>query len=77
MYVPPLDISPAYLYAGLEEEVYVRAPPHMNAKEKIFRLNESLYGLKQSGANWYKNIGDYLKNNCHMKELTGWLCIQR
>lgn len=75
MFITQLDISSAYLYADLEEDLYIRAPPHMKAKGKAFKLNKSLYGLKQSGANWYQKIGNYLNTQCHMKELTGWPCV--
>ncbi|QLQ82258.1 hypothetical protein HG537_0H00200 [Torulaspora globosa] len=56
LHITQLDISSAYLYADLEEELYIRAPPHMNMKNKVLRLRKSLYGLKQSGANWYKTL---------------------
>ncbi|QLG70918.1 hypothetical protein HG535_0A08650 [Zygotorulaspora mrakii] len=75
MFITQLDISSAYLYAELEEDLYIRAPPHMKLKGKAFKLNKSLYGLKQSGANWYKMIGSYLTNSCNMTELTGWPCV--
>lgn len=57
-----LDISSAYLYAYLEEELYIRAPPHMNMKDKVLRLRKSLYRLNQSGANWYKTIRNFCWN---------------
>ena len=57
MFITQLDISSAYLYAELKEELYIRAPPHLRLKDKVLRLNKSLYGLKQSGANWYQILG--------------------
>ncbi|CCC67138.1 hypothetical protein NCAS_0A05800 [Naumovozyma castellii] len=35
-------------------------------------LNKSLYGLKQSGANWYDNIKNYLIKDCGLKGIKGW-----
>lgn len=74
-FVTQLDISSAYLYADLSEELYIRTPPHMSKKGKVMRLNKSLYGLKQSGANWYKTIQEYLVNECNLKEVKGWSCV--
>lgn len=70
-----LDISSAYLYAPLKEELYIRTPPHMKAKNKVMRLNKSLYGLKQSGANWYNTITNFLTTKCNMKTIMGWPCV--
>ena len=38
-----LDISFVYLYAKLEEELYIKAPPHMGLSNKVFKLQRSLY----------------------------------
>lgn len=70
-----LDISSAYLYALLEEDLYIRSPPHMGLKDKVFKLQKSLYGLKQAGANWYKKITNYLTTTCNMKGVPGWSCV--
>ncbi|QLL31848.1 hypothetical protein HG536_0C00140 [Torulaspora globosa] len=75
MTITQLDISSAYLYADLEGELYIRAPPHMNMKKKVLRLRKSLYGLKQSGANWCKTIKEYLLNNADVHEVKGWPCV--
>ncbi|BAO40323.1 transposon Ty2-LR1 Gag-Pol polyprotein [Kluyveromyces marxianus] len=73
--IKQLDISSAYLYADLKEEIYIRAPPHIKQKGKVLRLNKSLYGLKQSGANWQKTIKDYLKGKCELEEMRFWPCV--
>ena len=75
MIITQLDISSAYLYADLKEELYIRAPPHMGLPGKILRLNKSLYGLKQSGANWYETIRGYLLNNTGVDEVKEWPCV--
>ena len=46
-----LDISLAYLYVTLEEELYIRSPLHLGLRNTVHKLKKSLYGLKQSGAN--------------------------
>lgn len=70
-----LDISSAYLYADLKEELYIRAPPHMNARNKVLKLNKSLYGLKQSGANWCALIKQFLIKECGLIEDRFWKCV--
>jgi len=74
-YVVQLDISSAYLYADLSEELYIRTPPHMSKKGKVMKLQKSLYGLKQSGANWYNTIKKYLITKCKLEEVKGWSCV--
>ena len=45
-----LDINLAYLNAPLEEDVYMYPPPGSSTpRGKVWKLNISLYGLKQSG----------------------------
>ena len=49
-----LDVVSVYPRSRLHAEVYMRAPPALNApKGKVLKLNKSLYGLKQSGREWY------------------------
>ncbi|KAJ1052934.1 hypothetical protein FZC27_7784g2358 [Saccharomyces cerevisiae] len=43
--------------------------------DKLIRLKKSLYGLKQSGANWYETIKSYLIKQCGMEEVRGWSCV--
>lgn len=74
-YVTQLDISSAYLYADIKEELYIRPPPHLGMNNKLIRLRKSLYGLKQSGANWYETIKSYLVDKCGMEEVRGWSCV--
>ena len=52
----------AYLYAKLDEELYIRCPPRLGKREHCFRLIKSLYGLKQSGYNWYLLLEKTLGN---------------
>ena len=49
------DIPAAYINADLEEDVFMRGIPGKELpKGKIYRLLKSLWGLKQSGRNWYR-----------------------
>ena len=50
------DVTCAYLYAPLNEEIYVKQPPGytISGKENfVFKLKRALYGLHQSGRAWY------------------------
>jgi hypothetical protein len=52
-----VDVDLAYLYANLEEPVYLRSPDGAGCQPgKIWKLKKSLYGLPQSGKNWNKLI---------------------
>ena len=75
MFITQLDISSAYLYAELEDELYIKTLPHMRQAGKVMKLKKSLYGLKQSGANWYNKIKNFLLDYCNLYEVENWLCI--
>ena len=51
-----LDVSTAFLYAGIQELVFVEQPPGVEVKDKdggelVMKLKKSLYGLAQSPGN--------------------------
>jgi hypothetical protein len=49
-----IDVKTAFLNGELVEEVYILPPPGLQLKGKAWRLNKSLYGLKQSALKWYE-----------------------
>jgi len=58
-----LDIKSAFLNGFLEEEIYVEQPEGFVAKggeDKVLRLKNDLYGLKQTPRTWYNRIDDFL-----------------
>ena len=56
-----IDFATAFLNSDLEEEIYMHPPSGMNIEPgKVLRLRKSLYGLKQSGRNWYQCLSKYL-----------------
>ena len=58
-----LDVDSVFLYADLEEDVYMKPPPGMDLKSSYgLKLLKSLYGLKQAPRNWNKNIVDHIKS---------------
>lgn len=61
MHLASADVSTAYLHANLHEKLFMRMPQGLrtftNGSENVALLQKSLYGLKQSGANWSRELG--------------------
>jgi transposase InsO family protein len=54
-----MDVETAFLNAPVTEEIYVRqSQGHITPgmEDKVYRLNNSLYGLKQACHNWYETL---------------------
>ena len=56
-----MDVSTAFLYADIQELVFVEQPPGFEVKDKdggelVMQLEKSLYGLIQSPGNWFNTI---------------------
>ena len=51
-----MDVNTAYLNANLQEPIYMCQLPGYNegTQDSILLLKKCLYGLKQSGREWYK-----------------------
>ena len=61
-----IDIKTAYLNADIEEDIYMEQPEAFKVKsnagnQEYCRLRKSVYGLKQSGRNWYLTLKMFLK----------------
>jgi hypothetical protein len=55
--VHQMDVKAAYLNGKLEEEVYMEPPPGFGIPEgMVLKLNKAVYGTKQGGRVWYKNV---------------------
>ena len=59
--VRQLDVKTAFLYADIEEEVYVKTALGFETTNKdgvqlVMKLGKSLYGLAQSPRSWWKTI---------------------
>ena len=51
-----MDVKTAFLNGLLEEEIYMRQPGGFGEKgneNKVWKLNRSIYGLKQASRQWY------------------------
>ena len=51
-----LDVKTAYLNGLLKEEIYMRAPEGFHYASPFWRLHKGLYGLCQSGCQWYLTL---------------------
>jgi len=64
-----VDVVGAYLNSELEETIYMKIPEGVDGdvQNYVFRLNKSLYGLKQAGKNWYDFLSNVMDNLGFMK----------
>ena len=69
LYVSTLDIKSAYLYAPLNENIFIEIPDGIDDDREhyVYQVNYSLYGLRQSGHNWSNEITNFLLNNGFMR----------
>lgn len=56
-----LDVTTAFLYGKLEEDVYLKTPEGVSCPEgKSLKLKRSLYGLKQSPKCWNTRFHEFI-----------------
>ena len=70
-----MDVKTAYLNAPIDCEIYMEQPEGFeisseNGEKLVYRLNKSLYGLKQSGRNWNSMLHSYLLENGYVQNPT-------
>lgn len=77
MHLQQMDVTTAFLYAELEEEVYLEVPEGMFEGEqpgKVLRLWKALYGLKQSSRMWNLHV-DRALSEFGLVRLTADFCV--
>ena len=65
-HVYQMDVKSTFLNGYLEEEVYVEQPQGYEVsgqENKFYRMENTLYGLKQALIAWYSHIDTYLTEN--------------
>ena len=58
-----MDIDAAYLNASLKEDLYMYQPKGFEKpgqEDKVIHLKQAIYGLRQSGHEWYADLMDTL-----------------
>lgn len=71
-----LDFDTAFLNAPVEEDIYMEQPEGYNEDpSKVWKLNKSLYGLKQASRNWNKEIHTHLVTKGAYTQLKSDVCI--
>lgn len=62
MYVHQMDVVSAYVKGNLSDEVFMEQPEMFTEDnpEMICKLHKPLYGLKQSGREWYKRLDEFV-----------------
>lgn len=61
-----VDIKSAYLYATIQEEIYMRPPPGYlkdSQQGKVLKLKRSLPGLKQAGFEWAEELAGVFESS--------------
>ena len=63
-----MDVKTAYLNAPIDCEIYLEQPQGfeqkgVNGEKLVYKLNKSLYGLKQSGRNWNQLLHKHFCEN--------------
>jgi hypothetical protein len=70
-----VDISTAFLYGEIDEEVYIEIPEGIVVKDdKVLKLNKALYGLKQASRLWNQTLVKFL-NELNFRQLKTDMCI--
>jgi len=56
-----LDVKAAFLHGNLKEDIYIYPPNGIECKNGcVFKLNKSLYGLRQSSKCWNSKFNEFL-----------------
>jgi len=63
------DVPTAFLYAPVEEDVYMELPEGFEQPGMVCKLLKSLYGLKQAPRNWDKMIHGFITTEMGWKAL--------
>jgi len=61
-HIHQMDVKSAFLNRDLENEIFMKIPPGVEAKEgQVWLLHKVLYGLKQASREWYLKLKGQLE----------------
>ncbi|GJX15810.1 putative ribonuclease H-like domain-containing protein [Tanacetum coccineum] len=66
-----MDVKSAFLYGKIKEEVYVCQPlgfEDPNIPDRVYKVENALYGLHQAPRAWYETLSTYLLDNGFQRE---------
>nr|GEW91668.1 hypothetical protein [Tanacetum cinerariifolium] len=66
-----MDVNSAFLYGQIEKEVYICQPPGFedpNFPDRVYKVENALYGLHQAPRAWYETLSTYLLDNGFQRE---------
>ncbi|GJZ72019.1 putative ribonuclease H-like domain-containing protein [Tanacetum coccineum] len=76
-----MDVKSAFLYGKIKEEVYVCQPlrfEDQNFPNKVYKVENALYGFHQAPRAWYETLSTYLLDNgFHRGKIKKTLFIKR
>ncbi|GJU17641.1 ribonuclease H-like domain-containing protein [Tanacetum coccineum] len=75
-----MDVKSAFLYGTIEEEVSVCQPPGYEDpqfSDKVYKVENALYGLHQAPRAWYETLSTYLLENGFRRGTIDRLCLSR
>ena len=64
-----MDVITTYLYGSIDKDIYMKTPKGFKLLEAnstksrsmcTIKLQQSLFGMKQSGRMWYNRLSEYL-----------------
>lgn len=62
--VHQMNVKSAFLHVPIDYEIYINPPEGYQEQEGVvYKLEKSLYGLKQSGRNWNRVLHNCLTDN--------------
>ena len=69
------DVEKAYLEGTLDEIIYMKLPPNLvdimpKYKDKAIRLQRAIYGLPQSGRQWYRRFTSFITAHGYQQSLS-------
>ncbi|UYV61245.1 hypothetical protein LAZ67_1004081 [Cordylochernes scorpioides] len=69
------DVKAAYLNGNIENTIFMEQPAgFVQDRNKVCKLNKSIYGLPQSGRSWYEKFIQVL-HDCGLKKLKSDPCL--